>query len=161
MRALRAPAGGLLGLIAVMAVAPAAAQGPPVSIGTNPPGTVFHAVGSGLAKMVSEAGKVRMSVQPYTGSSTFISLLNTGEMDFGVTNAVDMALAFQGPGFKVGGRTPFPHAESLRLAMRGAPLLVWPLVRKDSPIRSIHDGRGKRVTGEYPAHLAAWYNMFG
>lgn len=161
MRALRVPVVGLLGLIAVVAIAPAAAQGPPVTIGTNPPGTVFYAVGSGLAKVVSEAGKVRMSVQPYTGSSTFIPLLNTGEMDFGVTNAVDMALAFRGPGFKVGGRNPFPHAAGLRLAMRGAPLLVGPLVRKDSPIRSIHDARGKRVTGEYPAHLAAWYNMFG
>ena len=45
--------------------------------------------------------------------------------------------------------------------MRGSPLLVGLLVRKDSPIRSVHDVRGKRMTGEYPAHLAVWYNMFG
>lgn len=35
------------------------------------------------------------------------------------------------------------------------------LVRKDSPIKTIHDMRGKRLTGEYPAQLANWYNLFG
>jgi TRAP transporter TAXI family solute receptor len=45
--------------------------------------------------------------------------------------------------------------------MRGSPLLVGLLVRKDSPFKTVHDVRGKRMTGEYPAHLAVWYNMFG
>jgi TRAP transporter TAXI family solute receptor len=35
------------------------------------------------------------------------------------------------------------------------------VVKKDSGIKSIRDIKGKRVTGEYPAHLAVWYNMFG
>ena len=45
--------------------------------------------------------------------------------------------------------------------MRGSPFLVALLVKKDSPIKSVHDVKGKRMTGEYPAHLAVWYNMFG
>jgi hypothetical protein len=102
-----------------------------------------------------------MSVQPYSGSSTFIPLLDTGELEFGVVNVVDMALAYRGPNFKVGGRNPFPHAPGARLVMRGSPLLVALLVRKDSPIKSVHDVKGRRMTGEYPAHLAVWYNMFG
>jgi hypothetical protein len=61
-------------LASTMLVVPAAAQGQAVNIGTNPPGSVFYAVGSGLAKVVSDAGNVRMAVQPYTGSSTFIPL---------------------------------------------------------------------------------------
>jgi hypothetical protein len=161
---MRAWRGSRLGLVVATLLGlagRAAAQAPAVSIGTNPPGTVFYAVGSGLAKVVSEAGKVRMSVQPYSGSSTFIPLLNSGEMEFGVVNAVDMALAHRGPSFKVGGRNPYPHAPNLRLAMRGSPLLIGLLVRKDSPIRTIQEVKGKRVTGEYPAHLAVWYNMFG
>jgi len=139
----------------------ALAQGQAVSIGTNPPGSVFYAVGSGLSKVVSDRGTLRMAVQPYAGSSTFIPLLNSGEMEFGVVNAVDMALAYRGPGFKIGGKNPFPHAPNTRLVMRGSPLLVGLIVRKDSPIRNVHDVRGKRMTGEYPAHLAIWYNMFG
>jgi len=34
-------------------------------------------------------------------------------------------------------------------------------VRKDSPIRTIHDVRGKRMTGEYPASLSTWFTLFG
>ena len=100
------------GLVALLA-APATAQLPKsVTIGTNPPGSVFYAVGSGLAKVVAEGGgPVKLVVQPYSGSSTFLPLLNTGEMEFGVVNAVDMALAYRGPDFKVGGRNPFPAAQ--------------------------------------------------
>lgn len=106
-----------------------------VSIGTNPSGSVFYAIGSGLAKVASDAGVVRIGVQPYSGTSTFIPLLDSGELELGVNNAVDMGLAYRGPSFKIGGRNPFPHAPSLRLVMRGSPLMVGLLVRKDSPIK--------------------------
>jgi len=68
-----------------------------LTIGANPPGTVFYALASGLAKFASEGAPFQMTVQPYTGTSTFLPLLNTGEIDFGINNAVDMALAYQGP----------------------------------------------------------------
>jgi TRAP transporter TAXI family solute receptor len=150
--------------IAVLAVlaAPVLAQSLPrsVTLGTNPPGSVFYTLGSGLAKAVA-GGPFEVTLQPHAGTSTFLPLLDSGEMEFGVVNAVDMALAHRGPTFKIGGRNPFPHAPNLRLVMRGSPLLVGLLVRKDSPIRNVHDVKGKRMTGEYPAHLAVWYNMFG
>jgi uncharacterized protein len=153
---------GLLavGVALVAGVAPAAAQ-KTGSIGTNPPGSVFYAVGSGLAKITTEAGAARLSVQPYAGSSTFLPLINTGELEFGVNTAVDAALAHRGPGFKVGERNPFPHTPNVRLVMLGPTLTSAPLVRKDSPIRAVPDMRGKRVTGEYPAQLTAWYALFG
>ncbi len=146
--------------VALLTPAPILAQ-KAVSIGTNPPGTAFYSIGSGLAKVVTEAGGVQMSVQPYAGSSTFLPLLNSGELEFGVNNAVDMGLAYRGPDFKIGGKNPFPHTPRARLVMRGSPFKVALLVRKDSPIRTVHDVKGKRMTGEYPAHLAVWYNMFG
>ncbi|HEV8640207.1 MAG TPA: TAXI family TRAP transporter solute-binding subunit [Methylomirabilota bacterium] len=152
----------IFGLALLATVAVAEAQLPKqVTLATNPPGTVFYAVASGLAKVASGAAGYQMVVQPYTGTSTMLPLLNTGEVDFGLVNAVDMGLSYRGPGFKIGGRNPFPHAPNLRLVMRGSPLMVGLLVRKDSPIKSVYDLRGKRMTGEYPAHLAVWYNMFG
>ena len=147
-------------LIATL-TAPASAQLPrSVTLATNPPGTVYYTFGSGLAKVIS-GGPFQVSIQPYAGSSTFLPLLNTGEVELGIVNAVDMGLSYRGPKFQIGGRNPFPHAPNLRLVMRGSPLLVGLLVRKDSPIKTVHDIKGKRVTGEYPAHLAVWYNMFG
>ena len=132
-----------------------------VTIGANPPGSAFYSLAGGLSKVVTEAAPFQMVVQPYTGSSTFLPLLNTGELDFGVVNGVETNLSYQGPArFKAGGRNPFPHTPNTRLVMRGAPLLVGLLVKKDSPLKSVHDIKGKRVTGEYPAQLAVWYTMY-
>jgi uncharacterized protein len=131
-------------------------------IGTNPAGTVFYALAGGLAKVASEATPIQVNIQPYSGTSTFIPLLDTGELDFGVVNAVDIGMAYLGPQkLKVGGKNEFVHSPNIRLVMRGAPLIIALLVKKDSPLKSVHDVRGKRVTGEYPAHQAVWFNMFG
>ena len=72
--------------------APAFAQ-KSANLGSNPPGTAFYAVASGLSKIVTDAAAVKLTVQPYSGSSTFLPLLDSGELEFGVNNAVDMALA--------------------------------------------------------------------
>lgn len=132
-----------------------------VAVGSNPPGSLFYALGSGLAKVISDASPIQAQIQPYAGTSTFVPLFATGELDFGVVNAVDMGMVYQGQKLKVGGRNPYPHVAQSRLIMRGSPLRSSLIVRKDSPIKTIADVRGKRVTGEYPAQLAVWYNVFG
>ena len=152
----------VIAIAALLLTAPVHAQLPKqVTLATNPPGTVYYSVASGLAKVTSAYAGYQMVVQPYTGTSTMLPLLNTGEVDFGLVNGVDVGLAYRGPSFKIGGRNPYPHTPNLRLVMRGSPLMVALLVRKDSPIKTVHDVKGKRMTGEYPAHLAVWYNMFG
>lgn len=86
-----------------------------VTLGTNPPGTVFYTRASGLAKAASGVTPFAVALQPYTGTSTFLPLLNGGEVEFGVVNAIDMGLAHRGPSFKIGGRNPLPHAPNARL----------------------------------------------
>ena len=133
-----------------------------VTIGTNPPGTVFYALASGLAKVASDAGPIPTTVQPYSGTSTLLPLLNNAELDFGLVNGVDLGMAYLGPKkIRVGGKNDFPDSPNIRLVMRGAPLMIGLLVKKDSPLKSIRDIQGKRVTGEYTAHQAVWFNMFG
>src|SRR3989337_2504372 len=68
-----------------------------VTIGSNPPGSAFYSVASGLSKVVTEAAPFQMAVQPHSGSSTFLPLLNSGEMDFGVVNAVGASLSYPAP----------------------------------------------------------------
>jgi TRAP transporter TAXI family solute receptor len=152
----------LLTITVLLASAASAQQLPKsVAIGSNPPGSLFYALGSGLAKVISDASPIQAQIQPYAGTSTFVPLFATGELDFGVVNAVDMGMVYQGQKLQVGGRNPFPHVPSSRLIMRGSPLRSSLIVRKDSPIKTIGDVKGKRVTGEYPAQLAVWYNVFG
>ena len=132
-----------------------------VTIGTNPAGTVFYALAGGLASVISGAAPFQAVIQPYTGTSTFLPLLDSGEIDFGVINAVEMNLAYQGPArFKVAGKNPLPHVPNTRLIMRGSPLQVSLIVKKDSTIKTVNDVKGKRVTGEYPANIAIWFHVF-
>ena len=69
--------------------APGQAQKLPPStiIGTNPAGSLFYSVASGLAKVISGAGPMQAVVQPYTGSSTFLPMLDNGELDFGMAQS--------------------------------------------------------------------------
>lgn len=161
-RGVLAGAAGIL----VLLVAAASLAGPAVpgtlTIGTNPPGTLFYALGSGVAKVLSEHAGLRAVVQPYSGSSTFLPLLNTGELQLGVVNAVDVAMAYRGPDrLKIGGRNPFQPSPNIRLVVRGGPLYLVEWARRDSPFRTILDLRGRRVTGVYSAHLALWFNQYG
>jgi len=151
-------------VLALLYVIPVHAQQLPkaATIGTNPPGTVFYALASGIAKVATEATPLQANIQPYSGTSTLLPLLNNGELDFAIVNAVDMGMAYRGPQkLKIGGKNDFQHSPDIRLVMRGAPLIVGLLVKKDSPLKSVRDVKGKRVTGEYPAHQAVWFNMFG
>ncbi len=147
-------------LLSYFAAANAQKLPPSTTIGTNPAGTVFYAVGAGLAKVISGAGPMQTIVQPYTGSSTLLPLLDSGELDFAIVNTVETNLAYQGPvKLKIGGKNPLPHVPNARLIMRGSPLLVG-LVGKKDGIKSVHEIKGKRVTGEYPANIAIWYHGY-
>ena len=166
MRAHRNPAGLWFATFTLLLLHLPAAQAQQmprsVTIGTNSPGTVFYALASGLAKVASDAGPIPTTVQPYTGTSTLLPLLNNGELDFALVNGVDMGMAYLGPQkIKVGGKNDFSYSPDIRLVMRGAPLMIGLLVKKDSPLKTIQDIKGKRMTGEYPAHQAVWFNMFG
>lgn len=125
-----------------------------VTLGSNQPGTVAYAAASAIAKVVSGAAPFQMVVQPHSGATTYFPILNSGELDFGFVSAPDMVLSYQrGAVPELGGKNPYPHTPNVRLVMRGAPIVANLLVRKDSPIRTIRDVKGMRVTAQYPAQL--------
>src|SRR4029078_6766841 len=93
-----------------------------IAIGSNPPGSLFYSLASGLAKVISEASPMQAQDTPYAGTSTFVAPFESGELELGVVNAVDMGMVYQGQKLKVGGRNPFPHVARSRLIMRGSPL---------------------------------------
>ena len=53
-----------LALFATLTVATPALAQRSASLGSNPPGTAFYAVASGLSKVVTDAGAVKLTVQP-------------------------------------------------------------------------------------------------
>ena len=156
-----------LSIVCTVALAPAyaAEKALPksVNIGTNPSGTLFYALASGVAATISKHSPFKAEPTPYSGSSTFLPLLNEGrELDFGINNAVDMAMAYRGPEkLKVGGKNPFSHTPNARLVVRGGSMTVAFHVPKDSKIQHVRDLKGHKVAGEYSAHQAVWYNGYG
>jgi uncharacterized protein len=116
-----------------------------MAIASNPQGSVFYSASVGIAKVIDAKLKQQIRVQPMGGSSTYIPLLNRGEVELGLTNVDDARTAFNGTGsFK----RPSPN---LRLLTVMFPLPLSIVVPADSPIKTVADLKGKRMPGVYVA----------
>lgn len=127
--------------LALMVTGGAKAQ--TVSIGTNPQGSLTYATGSAIAKIVVEKANIKMRVVPQGGPTVTVPLLNAGELDFSIANAVAANFAVQG---KVIFKKPNKNMRAVAVLF---PLYSGFMVRADSPIKSIADLKGKRVTSDY------------
>ena len=119
-----------------------------LGIGTAPQGTIGYNMGSAIAKALQEAEKIQSRVQPYSGSSAVFPLVNTGEMDFTLGNVLEAQEAANGEGPYAGRKQA-----NLRIVAVIFPIQVGLFVKKDSPIRTIADLKGKRVTYGYTAQV--------
>jgi uncharacterized protein len=110
-----------------------------ITIGTNPAGTNYFVLGGAFAGLFQEKIGIRSSPQPYSGSSVYLPLLNSGGVTMGVNASLDTAIAYAG-------RAPYPHSlKDIRVLAR-----IWILpyayfVRAKSNIASIGALKGKRV----------------
>jgi TRAP transporter TAXI family solute receptor len=129
--------GAIIGLSA-----PAAAQ--TYTIGANPQGSVFYAAAAAIAKVEVEKTGLQFRVAPYSGSSTYIPLVDKGELAFGMSNGAEYAFAYSGTElFK-------DHSnKNLRSVLFTFPLTNGFGVRMDSPMKTVADLKGKKVPAVY------------
>jgi hypothetical protein len=137
MRALR-PALQALAAVAALALSAGIASAQTYGIATMQPGTLSHTSASAIAKVLKEKGGLNVLVQPTAGESTLIPLVDRGESDLGIANILEMENAKK-------------SGANLRLigslhSLRGA---FW--VRKDSPMKTIADLKGKKVVMGFSA----------
>jgi len=140
-----------------------AQNAPPTNLfmAAGPAGTLQYTFAAAVAKVVSDNGPTQLVVGQFGGSSTFLNAVAVGEVNFGLATVLDFAMVHRGPEkLKIGGRNPYPHAPDIRLVASGADLTVGLLVRKDSGIKTVHDLKGRRIAGEFPAHLGAYVNTY-
>jgi TRAP transporter TAXI family solute receptor len=127
-----------LAAIAAVTLTATAAWSQAYGIYSMPPGTLSHTTASAIAKVLKEKGSMNMLVQPTTGETTLLPLLARGEGDLGIANIFETEIAVKAyPDLRVVG--------SLH-SLRGA---FW--VRKDSPMKTIADLKGKRVVMGFSA----------
>ena len=116
-------------------------------IAANPQGSIFYAASATLGKVLNEKLKMEVRVQPMGGSSTYIPLLNRGEVDFGLTNVDDAVKSFNGKG---GFARSNPN---LRLMATSFFLTFGILVPGDSPVQKVAELKGLRMPSGYRSQV--------
>src|SRR5262245_21213659 len=113
-------------------LAAALAQAQALGIGTAPQGSIGYNMGSAIAKVIAETENVQSRVQPYSGSSAVLPLVNTGELDLTVCNVLEAQEAANGEGPYNGRKQP-----NLRVLAVTFPIYSSLFVKKDAPYRAI------------------------
>jgi len=114
-------------------------------IATNPEGSNLHGAGAVIARLMDDKAGLRVNVQPMSGSSVYLPLVNSGKVDFGLANVADTRTSYEGTG-------DFRQAyRDLRLIAAVFPLTLGVLVPGDSPVRSIRDLKGRSMPWGYSA----------
>lgn len=117
-----------------------------ITIGSNPPGTSYYAVGGGIAKLIQEQYSTQATVRPFAGSSVYLPLLQRGELPLGLNTGIDSYFAFSAADVY---EAPMPN---LRLLISLWPIRHSYLVRAESGMEAIEDLRGKRVVTDLSAN---------
>jgi len=121
-----------------------AAVAQPIGIGTSPQGTLTYSLGAAYAKALQEAAGIQARVQPSSGTGVMVPLVDSGELDMGFVNTMELSEAYTGTGVFKG--RPQRNLRAIGVLF---PIKVGIFVRKDAPIRSVADLKGKRIAYGY------------
>ena len=77
-----------------------------VSVATNPQGSLGYRTGIAVAKVVTAKTEITARAQPMAGSSTYLPMINRGEINFGFTNGGELQHAADGVGTFAGRKQP-------------------------------------------------------
>ncbi len=121
--------------VSAFALATVRAYAQTYGIATMQPGTLNHTTGSAIAKVLKEKANINALIQPTAGEAVLIPLVGRGEAELGIANILEVVNATS-----AGGRQP-----DLRLIGSVHALRVAFWVRKDQPMKTIADLKGKRV----------------
>ncbi len=135
----------LFSIAAAAFVAPAQAQ--VLGFGSAPQGSIGYNMSSAIARVMAQNG-IQSRVQPYSGSSAVLPLVNSGELDLAVCNVLEIEEATQGEGMYKGRKQA-----NLRVLGVIFPLYSSIFVRKDSPIKSLSELKGKRIPYGFSAQV--------
>ena len=115
-----------------------------VGFATLQPGTLLNAQASVIAKVVQDNSKLQVRVIGHGGDTGIIDAVNSKQADFLLLDVGEPAEAQRGENVWKG--NPKPNIRAA-LTLFGFQMAFW--VRKDSPVQSIADLKGKNVPAEW------------
>jgi uncharacterized protein len=115
-----------------------------IGFATLPPGTLLNAQASVIAKVVQDNTKLQVRVLGFGGDAPILDAVNSQKADFLLLDVGEPAEAQRGENIWKGSAKP-----NLRVAMTlyGFQMAFW--VRKDSPVHSIAELKGKKVPSDW------------
>jgi uncharacterized protein len=116
-----------------------------VGIATSNPGSIFHNIGTAVAKAANDAG-LNTTIQPATSPNQYMPLVNQNEVEFGVGNLEEFNNALKGEAWFAGSVN-----ENLRVVGLIMPIKEAIFVRADSGIKTVADLKGKPMVDGYTA----------
>jgi uncharacterized protein len=134
-------------LFALLALAAGTVQAQVLGFGSAPQGSIGYNMSSAIARVMADDG-MQSRVQPYSGSSAVLPLVNSGELDLAVCNVLEIEEATKGEG-------PYNGRKQANLRVLGVifPLLSSIFVRNDSDIKSLAELKGKRLPAGFSAQV--------
>src|SRR5687767_5745568 len=133
-----------IGFIAAAAFAGAAGAQQTVGFATLQPGTLLNAQASVIAKVVQDNSSLQVRVIGHGGDTGIIDAVNSRQADFLLLDVGEPAEAQKGENVWKG--NPKPNIRAA-LTLFGFQMAFW--VRKDSPIQSIADLKGKSIPSDW------------
>ena len=119
-----------------------------IAVGSNPAGTNYYVVASGIAKLLQDETGIPSTVRPFSGSSVYMPMLQRGEIALGINTQIDSQSAFMA-------LDPYPVSMSnLRLIAAMMPLRDNLMVRAESGMTTVDELRGKRVVVAIRSNVA-------
>jgi len=97
-------------------------------------------IGRALAAAISENSDLQMRPQELANTADYMPLVNAGELEFGISNIVQLHYAVTGTGMSEGRANP-----NLKMVATLMPFRTSYIVREDSDIMSMEDLKGKRA----------------
>ena len=112
---------------------------------TTQAGSLSNSIASAVAKVTTEKAGVRVTVQATQSNGQDAVAAGTG--DLGISNSFDIKFFMAGTEDYAG---KGKH-ENIRVITRMVPLFGGVMVKKDSPIKTVKDLKGKRIGSQFGA----------
>jgi len=144
---------GRLKIWLVAALASASLSAPAVAetaaMATLPQGSLFHTMGSVIAKVARDNSDLNLVVQPFGGTKAALAAVDTGQAAFTILDVNEAIIALRGG---EGYENDAKSNQQVVLIMRQVPVGIF--VREDSDMQEVSDIKGKK----YPSGWQAFPN---
>jgi len=118
-----------------------------LNIGTHPVGNLTNVAGTAVASVVNKHSQLDLKVKAVAGPTTWLPMMLTKEMEFGIFTSADAYPAYLG--IEAYQKLSAGKGYPIRLAVTGMILTLGTVVPGDSPAKSIPELKGLRVCGGY------------